>query len=196
VVDGRKRLLLCLLGAVMLARPAPGGAAPSEAVRRATGHFETGKGHYHLGDYQSAIREFTAAYALSPQPEFLFNLGQAYRQLGENSRAREMYERFLKEAPPNHPARPTVRGLLNELPEKDATPPPETPSAKPAAPITVTQTPAPAPAPAPSAHGSRSLVVVLAVTAAVLAVAGVAIGLAIALPRDPTPNGGTIVFAQ
>jgi tetratricopeptide (TPR) repeat protein len=66
-----------------------------ESVFRAHDRYEIGLGLYKMGRYDEAIREWTAAYALSPRPPFLLNIGQAYRRLGRLDRAQEMYRTFL-----------------------------------------------------------------------------------------------------
>jgi tetratricopeptide (TPR) repeat protein len=116
-------VLLLLVGGVALA------AADDE--ERARSHYEAGRVQYNLGDYKGAVHEFAAGYKLQPRPEFLVNLGQAYRRLGELERAREMYERFLAEAPADDHARPQVRTLIAEVDRElarvhAATPPPAT----------------------------------------------------------------------
>lgn len=92
-----------------------GGVARADDEERARAHFEAGRVQYNLGDYKAAVHEFAAGYRLVPRPEFLVNLGQAYRRLGELERAREMYERFLADAPPDDHARPQVRVLIAEV---------------------------------------------------------------------------------
>ncbi|HZS39798.1 MAG TPA: tetratricopeptide repeat protein, partial [Polyangia bacterium] len=82
---------------------------------RARAHFEAGRVQYNLGDYPAAAREFAAGYRAVPRPQFLVNLGQTYRRMGQLERAREMYERFLADAPPNDRARPQVRELVGEV---------------------------------------------------------------------------------
>src|SRR4051794_25921696 len=69
--------------------------AEPDREERARAHFEAGRVQYNLGDYKGAVREFAEGYRLVPRPQFLVNLGQAYRRLGQLERAREMYNRFL-----------------------------------------------------------------------------------------------------
>ena len=57
-------------------------AAPRDdarALREAKAHFRKGAIHYHAREYEQAIAEYQAAYQLSPLPDLLFNLAQAYR---------------------------------------------------------------------------------------------------------------------
>lgn len=53
---------------------------------------------YRQGDYRAAIAAFERAYQLRQAPRILYNLGQAYRQLGENARALEHYQAYLDQA--------------------------------------------------------------------------------------------------
>ena len=108
----RSRSLQLLLLALSLALAATGRADEAE---RARAHFEAGRVHYNLGDYEAAVRELSAGYRVVPRPEFLVNLGQAYRRLGQLERAREMYQRFLADTPSSDPARPQVRALIAEV---------------------------------------------------------------------------------
>lgn len=50
---------------------------------------------YEATDYQAALDRLQAAYATYPTNRFLFNIGQAQRQLGACAEARETYLRFL-----------------------------------------------------------------------------------------------------
>jgi tetratricopeptide (TPR) repeat protein len=93
-----------------------GGLARAATVEeRARAHYEAGRVQYNLGHYAQAVREFAAGYELVPRPQFLVNLGQAYRRLGQLERAREMYQRFLAEAPDDDRARPQVQQLVAEV---------------------------------------------------------------------------------
>ncbi len=54
-------------------------------------HYEAGLSFYSSEDYDSAIKEFQAAYALKPRPRLLFNIGQAYRNIGNAKQALHYY---------------------------------------------------------------------------------------------------------
>ena len=85
---------------------------PEHAARA---HYIEGKRLYDAGQYREALREFEAGYKASPRREFLINLGQAHRRLDELAKAREMYLRFLAEAPGDDPLRPQVIELIAEI---------------------------------------------------------------------------------
>jgi tetratricopeptide (TPR) repeat protein len=195
-----------LLFALALTCAATAGAqAPADADARARAHFETGQGLHHLGDYSGAIREFAAGYVLRPRPEFLLNIGQAYRRLGALPEARSMYQRFLVEADPAHASRKEVERLIAEVDAELARA--RTPGTL-AKPIALAELAAPSPAPAPTPApppltppppppSNRRTVIAVVVVAAVLVVAA-AVGLAVGLAyqRDPTPTEGVAVFGH
>lgn len=93
-------------------------ARAEDATARAKACFERGSARYQRGDYEAAAREFEAGYALAPRPLFLVNLGQAYRQLGQLERARDVYRRFLASAPPTDPQRASVDRIVIDLDQK------------------------------------------------------------------------------
>ncbi len=186
-------------------------AAPtSDEVARAKVHYQAGKTHYDLGNYSEAIREFAAGYALAPKPEFLINLGQAYRASGDLRTAIDMYQRYLEKAPANAPQRTQVQGLVADLraelaraapPDAGSSPTDGAPRREPdaAAPAADAVTPAP-PAAVPTqeevtaeARPSRvSPWVVVGVSAAAVAVvAGVIAGVAVATRRAPSCAGAS-----
>ena len=84
-------------------------------LARARTHFEAGRALFHLGNYTESVREFAAGYQLAPRPLFLFNLGQCYRKLDDLTKAREMYQRYLRDAPPSDPERVEAQDELVEI---------------------------------------------------------------------------------
>jgi tetratricopeptide (TPR) repeat protein len=174
-------ILLALVGAWQASAQEPAhvgagpAASPGDATARARAHYDIGLGLYNLGNYEEALREFSAGYALSPLPGFLINLGQAYRKLHQPAKAKEMWQHYLDQVSAEDPFRPRVRELLSEV-ERETTPPPPSPSL-PGATAATAAAPRPITAPAQAGHlrRNRLLAVLLPVTAAVLA--GVAIGV-------------------
>ena len=90
-------------------------AQPEDTIARARTHFEAGRALYQLGNYNEALREFAAGYQLAPRPQFLLNLGQCYRKLDDLQQAREMYQRYLHDAPASDPERPQAQQILAEI---------------------------------------------------------------------------------
>jgi tetratricopeptide (TPR) repeat protein len=166
-------------------------AAADDRDQRARARFEAGDGLFKIGNYQDAIREFAAGYALSPRPAFLINLAQAYRKLDNPAKARELLQRFLVEAPRNDPQRPRVVALIADLDRAIVTAPPPVEPVRAAPIVTVSATPPGEPRPA-----SRRVGLWVGISAAIVVVAG-AVALALALtPRDPTPTGGMFTFTR
>jgi len=111
------------MGSAMAAdKPAPTAA---DNINRARTHFQAGQALYNLGNFNDAIREFSAGYQLAPRPQFLINLGQSYRKLGELEQARDMYRKFLVETDPKDPARTQVEPLLHDIEQQILTQPPK-----------------------------------------------------------------------
>jgi tetratricopeptide (TPR) repeat protein len=77
--------------------------------------------------YQGALREFNAAYAISPQFAVLFNIGQAHVALGHTVEAIEALSRYLRDGGDRiSPSRRTqverqIAGLRSTLPNPGAT---------------------------------------------------------------------------
>jgi tetratricopeptide (TPR) repeat protein len=158
-------------------------AQEDDRLARARARFEAGRALYSLGDYEAALREFAAGYQLVPKPQFLINLGQTYRKLERYDRAREMYNKFLAEAPPDDPSRPAIARILVEL-QHEEPPKLEEPSPAPQAPppvVVVKTTPPP-----PHRFDRRHLGWILPLSA--LVVAGAAVGIYFAV----RPNDGCI----
>jgi hypothetical protein len=138
--------------------------AEGDDIARARSHFEAGRAMYRLEQYSDALREFSAAYQLLPKPQFLANLGLCYDKLGDGARdgdqkremyehARDMYQKYLAEAPPKDAVRDQIAQLSAELDKKlTALPPPAPPK-----PRVVEPAPAPpAPQPAPPASATQA----------------------------------------
>lgn len=80
-------------------------------------------------EYDEAAALFEQAYELSPEPNYLFNIGRVYEQAGNIEKAVEFYARFVKEPEVELGAREVaverlrvLRGVLEETAPK---PPPE-----------------------------------------------------------------------
>jgi hypothetical protein len=71
-------------------------AGASEAAR----HFDRGYLLAQQGSLETAIAEFKQAYALSPHPSVLYNLGQAYAASGRAVEAVQTLRKYLEHADP------------------------------------------------------------------------------------------------
>jgi tetratricopeptide (TPR) repeat protein len=125
-------LLILLLGG----RAGAQTASPEELARR---HHERGSTFYNLGQFEEAIAEYRKGYEQKADPVFLYNIGQAYRQLGAHDKALFFYRRYLGTAA-DAPNRLEVEQWVVELEalvaaeERARTPAPPEPLSSPAAP--------------------------------------------------------------
>ena len=58
-------------------------------------NYDAGERAYNLGDFDKAAELFKQAYEDWPEPAFLFNIAQTYRQKGDCKQAAFFYKRFL-----------------------------------------------------------------------------------------------------
>jgi tetratricopeptide (TPR) repeat protein len=166
--------LLLLLGLTARAQ-----AQSADDVSRAKTHFEAARALYSLGNYESALREFTSGYSLVPKPRFLLNIGHCHRKLAQYDKARDAYQRFLAEVPADDPDRAEAQRYLTEV-ENTPTPTP-TPVVTP-----VASTPSPVITTAPPDKKMSKLKLHLAW--AIPVGAAVVVGLAVGIyfgTRDP-----------
>jgi tetratricopeptide (TPR) repeat protein len=115
----RGHAVVALMGvlALSLALGTPVRAEDAEAGRR---FFKRGQDLLKENDYRGAVRAFEAGYAAAPRVGFLLNIGNCYRKLGELTKAREHYWRFLDAAPKDHPSRPAVKDYLRQMEQIEA----------------------------------------------------------------------------
>jgi tetratricopeptide (TPR) repeat protein len=66
-------------------------------------------------NFDGAIALFERAYALDPQPNFLFNIGRVYEEKGDLEHAVEYYQRFVKQPGVDLEARETALAHLKVL---------------------------------------------------------------------------------
>src|SRR5262249_26705776 len=62
-------------------------------------HYTDGATHYQLEEYDQAIVEFKEAYRLSQDPNYLFNIAQAYRLSKNCGEAKMYYKKYLTAVP-------------------------------------------------------------------------------------------------
>jgi tetratricopeptide (TPR) repeat protein len=58
-----------------------------------------GAQHFNLAEYDEAIVAYKEAYRLDPEPLFLYDIAQAYRQKPDCTKARTFYKSYLRNAP-------------------------------------------------------------------------------------------------
>lgn len=128
-------VLACALSMpVVLAPPEVDAQAATDADAAARQAFEAGSSAYDRGRFTEALTQFEKAYALSPRPKLLFNIGRAADSDGKSERAIEAYEAYLR-AFPQADNREFVEGRLARLRAPTAAPPPPAAVAPPPAPV-------------------------------------------------------------
>lgn len=107
------RFLVSLLVVAALATPAFA-QRKKDREKAAIAHYEQGQRHYNLGEFDKAIEEYKAAYALTNAPGLLFNIAQAYRLKKDYEQALFFYRTYLREDPQAE-NRGDVEALIAEL---------------------------------------------------------------------------------
>lgn len=129
-------------------------AASVAAADPAADAFAEGQKRYDAGEYLVAADRFEAAYALDPDPAYLFNIAQAYRFGNACAKAAASYRKFLGVVP-NAPNAAKVQQYIeqsDDCAKKQAAaqrppPPPDRP---------IVQPPPPPPPEHPSGHPGRT----------------------------------------
>jgi tetratricopeptide (TPR) repeat protein len=110
-----ERLLTMLLVVLLAGVPLNAGAQTPEARQQAKEKFQEAQTAYHLGEFQKALAAYTEAYRLLPLPDFLFNVAQCHRQLGNAESAAFSYRRYLDLATKAKGHPPDNAALTQEL---------------------------------------------------------------------------------
>jgi tetratricopeptide (TPR) repeat protein len=117
------RVLACLLASTLILsaslRPAAAQGDDDPALRRAQQHFYAGEKLFALGRFADALTAYQAAFEAKPLPEFLFNIGQCHRNLGNYEAAIFSFRKYLKLLP-EAPNRAAVEDLIADLEKKQA----------------------------------------------------------------------------
>jgi len=93
---------IAVVAAVLLSAPIARAQAQGESKAmdpKAHDLLVQGLTHFEAKEYEQAIREFRAGYAVDPRPELLFAIAQAERLSGDCLSAINAYERFLETGP-------------------------------------------------------------------------------------------------
>ncbi len=135
--------------AVSATSPAPTPAAPTTSPGGAGELSTQAIERFKAKDYDAAVRLFEQAYALDPNPNYLFNVGRVYEEKGDIRSAVDHYQRFVKEPGVDIGSRElavqrlrVLKAILNETEAPAATP----------------NQPQSGPAPAPTPGGDRDRV--------------------------------------
>lgn len=202
------RSLVVFVSLLLFAIPARS-QAPDQAAR-VRELYESGTTHYNLREYQDALSDFKSAYRMRPDPVFLFNIAQCYRQLGDPEQAASYYRAFRRELP-DAANRADVDRLIAEMDKAIAAHRANIPPSGPA-PLT---TPAPATQATPATNAAAAPATTPAATtltatsptakkplakkawfwvtlggAVIVAGGAVALGVTLSQPRAPSPSLG------
>lgn len=106
---------------VALAQTAPAAPAPAQNAQASAGAreaFRRGEAAYSAGNYETAVREWTNAYAVDPRPRIQFNLSQAYERMGQLENAIGALKRFLESGDPEDPTYSDANARLVALQQR------------------------------------------------------------------------------
>lgn len=173
------RLLLASALAVLLAGPSAHADPSADDKARAKSFYDEGTKRYDLREYEAAIDAFRKAYDLLPDPLFLFDIGQSYRQLKDCDNARSFYKSYLRNKP-DADNRDKVEKFITDMDDcvraQDAArpaPPPSPPPSSPTEPAAQPLPPAPAAAETSSGSSLRTLGIVTGIAGVALIGGGV-----------------------
>jgi tetratricopeptide (TPR) repeat protein len=91
--------------------------ADDPAMKAAKRHFDRGEKLFALGRFDDALDEYQKAFDAKPIPDFLFNIGQCYRNLGDYDQAIFSFKKYLK-LEPDAPDKEKVDKLISDLEDK------------------------------------------------------------------------------
>jgi tetratricopeptide (TPR) repeat protein len=112
-------LAICLAFAASFVSSMQPVHADDAADRAARRHYERGQKLFNLQRFEEALDQYQKAFDAKPIPDFLFNIGQCHRNLGDYDAAIFSFKRFLK-LDPDAPNREKVEELIAQLEEKKA----------------------------------------------------------------------------
>src|SRR4051812_29388433 len=104
-------------------------AAPAQAqdAEKARQLFQQGSKYYDLGQFDKAIEAWQQGYDQKPDPGFLYNIAQAYRQKQDAAKAIFFYKGYLRNSPKAHNRAEVdqkIAALQKQGGETGGTPPP------------------------------------------------------------------------
>lgn len=88
--------------------------------RSAAREFAAGERAYNAGDYRRAAEAFESAYRASPHHAPLWNAARSWLRSGQDVRAANLLERYLREAPIDAPDRDHATTALTEVAKRIA----------------------------------------------------------------------------
>src|SRR5688572_24566337 len=98
------------------AATAPATKKPSKKdIAEARQRFMKAQKAYDLGQFDTALADYSEAYRLDPRPAFLFNIAQCQRLLGHYEQAAFHYRRFLDLSPDKPANASQVEALIADV---------------------------------------------------------------------------------
>jgi hypothetical protein len=91
--------LSLVVAALLAVAAAPAQAQDAEKARQL---FQQGSKYYDLGQFDKAIESWQQGYDQKPDPGFLYNIAQAYRQKQDAAKAIFFYKGYLRNSPKAH----------------------------------------------------------------------------------------------
>jgi tetratricopeptide (TPR) repeat protein len=101
-------------------------AAPAQAqdAEKARQLFQQGSKYYDLGQFDKAIEAWQQGYDQKPDPGFLYNIAQAYRQKQDATKAIFFYKGYLRNSPKAHNRAEVDQKIATLQKQLDAAAPP------------------------------------------------------------------------
>ncbi len=108
-------------------------AAPAQAqdAEKARQLFQQGSKYYDLGQFDKAIEAWQQGYDQKPDPGFLYNIAQAYRQKQDAAKAIFFYKGYLRNSPKAHNRAEVDQKIAALQKQLDAAAPPPNTGASP-----------------------------------------------------------------
>lgn len=116
--------------AALLAFPLAANAGPKEQAE-AQAHIKKATAAHQAGTFDVALTELEAAYALDPQPDLLYAIGQVHVKLNNCPVAITYYEKFLATSPGPEPSTAANEAITSCREQLAAQPPPPEPQPQP-----------------------------------------------------------------
>jgi tetratricopeptide (TPR) repeat protein len=92
--------VICVFVTLVLLASVPAAAPPTDEVsKKARDQYIIGTTYFNLEQWNNAITTWQAGYKLKPDPNFLYNIAQAYRRAGDLEKALTFYRTYLRESP-------------------------------------------------------------------------------------------------
>jgi hypothetical protein len=141
------RLVQIAVVALVAISAAPARAQDAEKARQL---FQQGSKYYDLGQFDKAIEAWQQGYDQKPDPGFLYNIAQAYRQKQDAAKAIFFYKGYLRNSPKAHNRAEVDQKIAQLQKQLDSggggtttTPPPPNTTTTPPPPNTTTTPPPP-----------------------------------------------------